>query len=247
MKQLGLIGYPLGHSFSKTYFSNKFQKEGITDYSYQLFPIEQISDLPDLLERHSELVGLNVTIPYKEQIIPYLDELDESAYKIGAVNVIKLVEGKKIGYNSDYYGFRKSLEKFLPETFKSKALILGTGGASKAVKFALEKMGITYRVVSRDVQKGMSYESLLKEPGLIQDFNLIINTTPLGTYPSVKEKPDLPYQQLNKNHFLYDLVYNPEETAFMKAGIAQGALVKNGYEMLVEQAEKAWEIWNKQK
>lgn len=245
MKQLGLIGYPLNHSFSKAYFSNKFQKEEITDFSYQLFPLEEITAFPALMESHPDLVGLNVTIPYKEQVIPYLDELDESASVIGAVNVIKIVEGKKTGYNSDYYGFRKSLENFLPDNFDRKALILGTGGASKAVKFALEKMEIGFQVVSRSSEKGLTYNSLLKEPELLDGFHLIINTTPLGTYPSVNEKPDLPFHQLNKNHFLYDLVYNPEETAFMKAGIAQGAKVKNGYEMLVEQAEKAWEIWNK--
>ncbi|GAA5040285.1 shikimate 5-dehydrogenase [Marivirga lumbricoides] len=244
MKLLGLIGYPLGHSFSKAYFSNKFLKEGLSDYDYQLFPLKDISEFPALLNAFPNLKGLNVTIPYKEKVIPYLDELDESAEKIGAVNVIKLDNGKKTGYNSDYYGFRKSLQDFLPQNFEGKALVLGTGGASKAINFALGTMELPFQVVSRDSTRGLSYQSLLNNPELLRHFHLIVNTTPLGTYPSVEEKPDLPYDRIGENHFLYDLVYNPEQTAFMKEGIARNASVKNGYEMLVEQAEKAWEIWN---
>ncbi|MBK6265806.1 shikimate dehydrogenase [Marivirga sp. S37H4] len=243
MKALGLIGYPLKHSFSKSYFTEKFRKESIKGFSYELFPLENIASFPELCKAQNPM-GLNVTIPYKEKIIPYLDELDSYARKIGAVNVIKFQNGKTIGYNTDCHGFKVSLQKLLPQAIKSNALILGTGGASKAVKFALDEMKIPSKFVSRHAEKGLTYEEIRKVPEILRENRIIINTTPLGTFPEIENKPDIPYEYLSTNHFLHDLVYNPEETSFMKAGKMQGAKVKNGYEMLVEQAEKAWEIWN---
>lgn len=242
MKTYGLIGYPLGHSFSGKYFSEKFQKENIQNCEYQLFPIEHIKEFEKL--KKQPLAGLNVTIPYKEQIIPYLDDLDKHAKTIGAVNVIQFQNGKTKGFNSDYYGFRDSLLKFLPKEFNSKALILGTGGASKAIKQALIDLAIPFKVVSRKKGFDFTYEDLNANPEIIQDYQLLINTTPLGTYPKVEEKPDLPYKFLTPKHYLYDLVYNPSETAFMKAGQEQSAQTINGLEMLILQAEKSWEIWN---
>jgi shikimate dehydrogenase len=243
LKILGLIGYPLTHSFSKKYFTKKFEKEGITNYAYELFPLKSIEEFREL-ERNEGIIGLNVTIPYKEQIVPFLDRLDESAAAIGAVNVIKIQNGEKIGFNSDYFGFKISLQRLIPENFTSKALILGTGGAAKAVQFTLEKLNIPYQLVSRDRGKGLTYQDLNENPDVIKENYLIINTTPLGTLPNVDEKPDIPYHLLSSAHYLHDLVYNPAETAFMRAGIQQGAKVKNGYDMLVEQANKAWEIWH---
>ncbi|HET8858599.1 shikimate dehydrogenase [Marivirga sp.] len=243
MKTYGLIGYPLDHSFSGKYFGEKFEKENIQNCEYRLFPLENIQGFVNLEKQ--KIAGLNVTIPYKEQIIPYLDELDSHAKAIGAVNVIQFINGKTKGYNSDYYGFKDSLSHFLPKDFKSKALILGTGGASKAIKQVLTDLSIPFKIVSRKVAFDFTYEELNAKPEIIQDFQLIINTTPLGTYPKVEEKPDLPYEALTENHYFYDLVYNPSETAFMKAGATNGAKTINGLEMLVGQAEKSWEIWNK--
>lgn len=243
MRQFGLIGFPLSHSFSKKYFTEKFQKEGISNASYELFPLEAVESLPQLLEQHPEVEGLNVTIPHKQAIIPLLDELDSSAEKVGAVNVIRISNGKKVGFNSDYYGFKASLEKFLTNSV-SKALVLGSGGASKAVCSALNDLKIEFQIVSRSAEKGTTYQYLYENPDVLRRHKLIINTTPLGTYPSIESKPDLPYEQLGQDHFLFDLVYNPSETAFMKEGIKVGASVINGYEMLVLQAEKSWEIWN---
>lgn len=243
MKTYGLIGYPLEHSFSAKFFAEKFKKEKIQDCEYRLFPIENIQAFEDL--RKQEIDGLNVTIPYKEQIIPYLDELDEHAEAIGAVNVIQFNNGKSKGFNSDYYGFKDSLLSFLPTEFNSKALILGTGGASKAIKKVLIDLSIPFKVASRKEGFDFTYDELNSKPEVLSDYHLIINTTPLGTYPNVEEKPDLPYEALTENHFLYDLVYNPSETAFMKAGQNQGAKTTNGLEMLIGQAEKSWEIWNR--
>lgn len=177
-------------------------------------------------------------------MIPYLDELDEHAKAIGAVNVIQFRCGKTKGYNSDYYGFKDSLISFLPKDFKSKALVLGTGGASKAIKQVLQDLSISFKVVSRKADFDFTYKELNGKPEILDDYHLIINTTPLGTYPKVEETPDLPYEAITENHFLYDLVYNPAETAFMKAGKVLGAKAINGLEMLVGQAEKSWEIWN---
>lgn len=243
MKTYGLIGYPLEHSFSGKYFAEKFEKENIQNCEYQLFPIENIQEFVNLKKQN--IAGLNVTIPYKEQVIPYLDELDEHANAIGAVNVIQIKNGKTKGYNSDYYGFKDSLLDFLPKDFNSKALVLGTGGASKAIKQVLVDLSISFNIVSRKDGFDFTYAELNERPAILDDFHLIINTTPLGTYPNVEEKPDIPYRALNNNHYLYDLVYNPSETAFMKAGQNQGAKTTNGLEMLIGQAEKSWEIWNR--
>jgi shikimate dehydrogenase len=247
MNLFGLIGYPLTHSFSKKYFTEKFEKEGIKDCKYDLFEIKDIQDFRSILKSNPELNGLNVTIPHKEAVMQFLDELDEPVKKIKAVNVIKIQNGKLKGYNSDYHGFRRSLENFLAEgkttTSEIKALVLGTGGASKAVKAALEDLNISYKTVSRNKgQADLTYSEIDKE--VIATYKLIINTTPLGMYPSLDASPDLPYDKMNKDYFLFDLVYNPEETLFMKKGKAQGARTKNGMEMLILQAEKAWSIWN---
>jgi shikimate dehydrogenase len=242
----GLIGYPLSHSFSKRYFTAKFEREGIEGCAYELFPLEEIGALPGLLERYPHLRGLNVTIPYKEQVIPYLDELDAGATAIGAVNTIKRAEGRLFGYNTDVHGFDQSLRGFLQETGAKpgqlQALVLGTGGSSKAVAFALRQLGIGFRFVSRSPGPGeLSYQDL--DAALIRQHGLIINTTPLGMSPQVESCPPLPYSALGPGHLLFDLVYNPALTTFLARGQAQGAAVKNGLEMLEMQAERAWEIW----
>ena len=247
MKKFGLIGYPLSHSFSKKYFSEKFEKEDIKDCQYELYPLASIEEMPGLLASEPELVGLNVTIPYKEQVIPFLDELDPKAEAIGAVNTIVIENGKLKGYNTDYYGFKDSLVKLVgTQAMPEKALILGTGGASKAVKATLVDLGIDFQFVSRSSAKGqLTYEDLSTSTHEhFKTSRLIINTTPLGTSPNVDQLPGLPYEQLTADHYLYDLVYNPLITAFMKKGIDAGCWVKNGLEMLHGQAEKAWEIWS---
>ncbi|WKK86096.1 shikimate dehydrogenase [Marivirga arenosa] len=243
MKTFGLIGYPLEHSFSGKYFAEKFEKGNIEDCEYRLFPLENIQEFENL--KKQEIAGLNVTIPYKEQIIPFLDKLDEHAAAIGAVNVVQFKDGETKGFNSDYFGFKNSLLKFLPTDFNSKALILGSGGASKAIKKVLEDINIPFSVVSRKEGYDLTYTDLNQNPEIIKENKLIINTTPLGTYPDIENKPSIPYTLLTEDHNLYDLVYNPAETAFMKAGKKQGAQVLNGLEMLIGQAEKSWEIWNK--
>jgi shikimate dehydrogenase len=243
MKTFGLIGFPLTHSFSGKYFTEKFEKENIQNCEYRLFPIENIQEFEGLKKQN--IAGLNVTIPYKEQIIPFLDELDEHAKAIGAVNVIQFNNGKTKGYNSDYYGFKDSLLDFLPKNFNSKALILGTGGASKAIKQVFIDLSIPFKMVSRNAGFDFTYYELNTQPEILQEFHLLINTTPLGTFPKVEEKADIPYHALTQNHYLYDLVYNPSETAFMKEGENQRAKVINGLEMLIGQAEKSWEVWNK--
>lgn len=246
MRQFGLIGYPISHSFSKKYFSEKFIREGIKDAYYELFPLPDIALFPILVSRKQYLSGLNVTIPHKEAVIPFLDELHEAAQRIGAVNVIKVeADGQLIGYNSDYYGFKLSLEKQIKihNIEHTQALVLGTGGASKAVKAALEDLGISFREVSRQAKDGVwAYEDITAEA--LQTHTLIVNTTPLGMYPNTETCPPLPYEQLTPRHLLFDLVYNPTETLFMQKGQTAGAHVANGLEMLHLQAEKAWEIWN---
>lgn len=238
----GLIGYPLSHSFSKGYFAEKFKKENIHDAHYEVFPIPDITLFPDLVHRSHNLRGLNVTIPYKEQVIPYLDALDPEAEAIGAVNTIKIEHGKTTGYNSDVWGFEKSLLPQL-QPYHLHALILGTGGASKAVAFVLDKLGITYRYVSRNAtEEILGYAQLT--PELIAEHKLIVNCSPLGMYPNVEACPDIPYAAITEHHLLYDLIYNPEETRFLQQGKAQGAATKNGLEMLVLQAERSWQIWN---
>ncbi|WP_142686025.1 shikimate dehydrogenase family protein [Chitinophaga polysaccharea] len=242
MKIYGLIGYPLSHSFSKGFFKEKFEKENISGCVYDNFPIPGISEFTSLLEQHPQLHGLNVTIPYKEAVIPFLDELSDAAAQIGAVNCIHFKNGKKTGYNTDVIGFTKSLQPLL-QPHHQKALVLGTGGAAKAIMYALEQLGITYTVVSRQPVNGaVSYESLTRQ--VMEDHTVIVNTTPLGMYPKTGTFPEIPYQYITSRHLLYDLVYNPAETAFLQRGAAQGAAIKNGYEMLILQAEASWEIWN---
>lgn len=245
MKNLyGLIGYRLSHSFSKQYFSNKFEREHIEDSSYELFELEDIQEFPKVVEQHPDIRGMNVTIPYKQQVMRYLDSLDGSAKLVGAVNTIKFEGSKRIGFNTDYYGFKESLENWLGAAQVKKALILGTGGASRAVKCTLHALEIEFLMISRESSEhAISYEEL-KEKHHLKDFPLIINTTPLGMSPNVDTYPDIAYEQLSSAHYCYDLVYNPEVTLFMKKSEERGALVKNGLEMLHLQAEKSWEIWN---
>ncbi len=248
MPLYGLIGYPLSHSFSQRYFTEKFAREGIADAEYQLFPLEDITALPALLAAHPGLRGLNVTIPHKRAVLFYLNGLDESAQKVGAVNVIRITDkGKRLGFNTDYYGFKQSLSNLYQEQFGNngsavQALVLGTGGASKAVQAALRELGIAFRLVSREPQAvDLSYDRL--DADILRNRRLIINTTPLGMYPNVDKKPPLPYEHLTPHHLCYDLVYNPEETAFMRTSREAGAKTKNGLEMLHLQAEAAWQIW----
>lgn len=247
MRKFGLIGYPLSHSFSKKYFTDKFEKEEISDAEYELFPITSIDQLPQLIKDNPELMGLNVTIPYKEQVLQLLDAIDPKAQEIGAVNTIKIEGGKLKGYNTDYHGFKDSLTKFIGSRQMPKmALILGTGGASKAVKATLEDLGIQHQFVSRKPENGqLTYQEISSSHNHLVESSLIINTTPLGMSPEQDSLPDLPYDQLTENHFLYDLVYNPLKTAFMQKGIEAKCWIKNGLEMLHGQAEKSWEIWNK--
>ena len=251
MKLLGLIGYPLSHSFSKKYFTQKFENEGLThDWEYELFPIESIEQLPDLLRGHPDFVGLNVTIPYKESVMYWLDELDQTAETIGAVNCIKIIDGKLKGYNTDYYGFQKSLLGLISPSgsvdkgsLNIKALILGTGGSAKAVAYALKELKIPYQYVSRHKSAhGLTYADLNET--IMASHQLIVNCSPLGMSPNTEGCPAIPYECLGNQHFMYDLIYNPEETTFLKRGKERGASVKNGLDMLHFQAEKGWEIWN---
>ncbi|MFK7757913.1 MAG: shikimate dehydrogenase [Flavobacteriales bacterium] len=242
-KLYGLIGKRLDYSFSETYFAEKFSKLGLENHSYKNFELNQISELEALISSQKELCGLNVTVPYKEAVMPYLDALDEVAAAIGAVNTIVFKEGKLVGSNSDTYGFQRSLAAML-KPHHERALILGTGGASKAIAYTLKKMGIDYRHVSRTPEEGeLAYSDL--NDLVVRHFPLIINTTPLGTFPDVEDCPDIPYAHLSERNLLYDLTYNPEVTAFLKEGEAQGAATLNGYRMLVLQAERSWELWNK--
>lgn len=244
MKTYGLIGFRLSHSFSKKYFTEKFLREGIQDCVYENFQLDTVKEFSALLHTDANLKGFNVTIPYKEEIIPFLTDLDPAAKEIGAVNVIKVNDdGKLIGYNSDYYGFKNSLEGFISKDVFHKALVLGTGGAAKAVVTALRHMGIPYMYVSRHKNPyNLSYEELNEHT--MNEYTIIVNTSPLGMYPDVDSFPAIPYEFLSSKHYLYDLVYNPKETVFMKKGIEHGAHVMNGLPMLIGQAEKAWEIWN---
>jgi shikimate dehydrogenase len=242
MRLFGLIGFPLSHSFSKKFFTEKFEKEGLDDCRYELFPIESINQLEDVVRKHPELAGLNITIPYKEQVLSFLDEKDDAVKKIKACNCIVIKDGKWKGYNTDVLGFERSLrEKLGPN--HTKALILGTGGAAKAVEFVLTRLKIPSRYVSRTPSgDNYSYEQLTSS--VIADYPLIVNTTPLGMYPSVNEAPQLPYEALTSRHYLFDLVYNPEKSLFLQKGEQQGATINNGYQMLVIQAEESWKIWN---
>lgn len=237
MRQFGLIGYPIKHSFSPGYFKDKFKIEKIADARYDLYPLEQI----ELFEELKGLQGLNVTIPYKEAVIPFLDELSLEAKEIGAVNTIKFSDGRKVGFNTDSYGFKYSLQPLIEGKKVAHALVLGTGGAAKAVWYVLEKLKIPFYKVSRS-SGDILYQDI--DESLLKKNLLIVNTTPLGMAPNIQQCPDLPYKAIGPDHILYDLVYNPEKTLFLIKGAAQGATIKNGLEMLQLQADKAWQIWN---
>lgn len=241
MRQFGLTGFPLGHSFSKRYFTDKFGKEGLA-CRYDNFEIESIDLLPKVLTDNPNLEGLNVTIPYKEQVIPYLDSISAEAAEIGAVNCIKITDGKLRGYNTDALGAGQTIDT-LTKTKPVKALVLGTGGASKAVRYALRVRDIPFITVSRRRSDStIAYEDLTDD--IMASHLLIINTTPLGMFPKTDAAPDIPYDALSKRHMLFDLVYNPAETLFLKRGAEHGAHTVCGGDMLVAQAEKSWEIWN---
>lgn len=245
MDRYGLIGYPLGHSFSVSYFNEKFEDEHI-DATYSNFEIPDISNLQEILDTNPDLKGLNVTIPYKEKVMEYLDDVSPVAKAIGAVNVIRIIHrGKKTyleGFNSDVIGFTKSIEPLL-EPNQKKALILGTGGASKAVHYALASLGLTVKIVSRTPKADMlTYDEVT--PNVIKEYNVIVNCTPVGMYPHADECPILPYEAMDNRTLLYDLIYNPDETLFLQKGKAMGATVKNGLEMLLLQAFASWEFWN---
>ncbi|WP_299435549.1 shikimate dehydrogenase [uncultured Maribacter sp.] len=240
--KFGLVGKNISYSFSRGYFSGKFKNMGLHNYSYGNFDIENIEEFSKIIQKPEAIHGFNVTIPYKEAVIPFLNSLDADAKKIGAVNTIKITpEGLK-GFNTDTYGFKHTI---LPHLKKhhTKALILGTGGASKAVAFVFKELGIAYTFVSRNSgENKLSYQELTKT--VLQEYTVIVNCTPLGTHPNITEKPALPYNYITKEHLLFDLIYNPEKTAFLLAGKAQGASICNGQKMLELQAEKSWEIWN---
>lgn len=240
--RFGLIGRNISYSFSKTYFNNKFKALNLPDFSYENFDLPSLEEFPALIKMHNTLRGLNVTIPYKEEIIPFLDILDEKAKHIGAINTVKFTKDGLKGFNTDVYGFKKSIQPFLKESHK-KALILGTGGASKAVSFVLKELGISYKYVSRNpIGDQIGYSALNKE--IISTHTVIINCTPLGTFPNIESRPDIPYELLTSNHLLFDLIYNPEKTSFLLSGEQKGAIICNGAKMLELQAEKAWQIWN---
>lgn len=260
MKKYGLIGHPLSHSFSKQYFTEKFDKENIADTAYDLYPIDDIEQLDELLKKHSNLCGLNVTVPHKVSVIPHLDWMSEYAKEIGAVNCIRIVAESPVaaafsgevgiqdhefmleGFNTDAYGFEMSLKPLL-KSHHNRALILGDGGAARAVKYILSTLNISYKSVTRrPAEHHITFSELT--PAQVASHSLIINTTPVGMAPHVNECPDIPYEAITGDHLLYDLIYNPEETLFLKKGAERGATIKNGYEMLILQAEKSWEIWN---
>jgi shikimate dehydrogenase len=244
-KLFGLIGKDISYSFSRTYFTEKFRNLGLNGFRYVNFDLRSIGEFNEVIAPQlDDIGGLNVTIPYKEQIIPFLDEVDQEALKIGAVNTIKILpDGRLRGYNTDVYGFEASLSRSLAPRHKA-ALVLGTGGASKAVAFVLDKLGLSYRFVSRNQngQDVLSYADL--DEMTIQNHLVIVNCTPLGTYPDVDKKPDLPYAHLGPDHLLFDLIYNPAKTAFLREGEKRGAKILNGSEMLEKQADRAWAIWN---
>lgn len=238
----GLIGKTLTHSFSKKYFSQKFLEESLSYCSYNNYELKHINHFPALIKNTISLKGLNVTIPYKTEIIQYLDELDEASKKIGAVNTVKFYDNKLLGFNTDVIGFENSIKPLLKE-HHTKALILGTGGAAKAVEFVFEKMGILYLSVSRSKKdNSITYQNLNET--ILDQYSIIINTTPLGMFPNIESCPAIPYEYIGENHLLYDLVYNPDITTFLKMGKERGTDIKNGLEMLQLQAEASWEIWN---
>ena len=244
-KLYGLLGKNISYSFSRGYFSEKFKTLGYTNHNYVNFDLQHIDELAEVLKKDKETIsGINVTIPYKEEVMQYLNSIDEDAKNIGAVNTLKFLEDGSIkGFNTDYYGFKNSIQPLM-EKHHTKALILGSGGASKAIAYAFEKMGVDYKFVSRSKKSVdfLTYQELNKE--IIEDYTIIVDSTPLGTYPDVETRPDIPYEYLSDKHLLYDLTYNPEVTTFLRLGKEKGATIKNGYQMLELQAEKSWEIWN---
>ncbi len=241
MNTYGLIGKNISYSFSERYFSEKFKRESIPNSIYKTFDLQAIEEFKTLLQNTPALCGLNVTIPYKEVVIPFLDELSPEAKEIKAVNVIQFQKNKLIGHNSDCYGFEESFKEDR-QPHHQKALILGTGGASKAIQYVFRKNAISFQIVSRKAsEKTISYEQLNHD--IMANYHIIVNCTPLGTYPATDQKPPIPYSLLTPHHYLYDLVYNPSQTLFLKEGLNKGATVKNGLKMLELQAEKAWEIW----
>ncbi|GGW66291.1 shikimate dehydrogenase [Winogradskyella epiphytica] len=239
----GLVGRNISYSFSRRYFTNKFQNESLP-YAYVNFDIQSINDLKEIVNSTPNLKGLNVTIPYKEEVIPLLNKLNKKAKKIGAVNTIKITKNKKLkGYNTDYFGFKNSLKPYL-KSHHTRALILGTGGASKAIAYGLQRLGIGFDFVSRSNKKDIKFLYSELTEAIISEYTIIINCTPIGTFPNVDACPDLPYNAITKDHILFDLIYNPEQTKFLKNGHQKGAITINGEEMLRLQAEKAWKIWN---
>ncbi len=244
-KIFGLIGSTVSHSFSKSYFDEKFFREGLRDYHYELFPLGKIQDIQTLIKENEGLCGLNVTLPYKEQVLKYLHEIDPAAQKIGAVNVIRVQKGKLKGYNTDSDAFFETIEKWLPKDKSYKALVLGSGGSSKAVRQALTKLGVEHKIVSREKEKGdYSYEDINNNPKEIAESLLVINTTPMGMHPNTDALPPFDPEHLTKDHYVYDLIYNPARTQFLQKAEMRGATIKNGLEMLHVQAEKSWQIWN---
>lgn len=242
--KFGLLGKNISYSFSRKYFSKKFKSLGLDNFKYSNLDIPEIEEFPFLLyHREDEYQGINVTIPYKESVMRYMHEIDEDAKAIGAVNTIKITDDNKLfGYNTDFYGFQKSIEPFIKKHHK-KALILGTGGASKAIAYALKKMNIEYKFVSRKVDENMFLYSMLNKQ-ILEEYTVIINCSPVGTFPDVEESPNIPFEFITDKHLLFDLIYNPEQSKFLREGLKQGAAIKNGFEMLQLQAEKSWEIWN---
>lgn len=241
MRKFGLIGLPLTHSFSKQFFTEKFEKEQITDCQYENYPLEKIEDLPALLAANRDIVGLNVTIPYKREVIPFLTDVAPAVKKTGACNCIRIDGKKRVGYNTDVIGFHLSMMPHL-RVQHQRALILGTGGASAAVEFVLEQIAMPYMLVSRNPgTNSIGYDQLNED--LMESHTLIVNTTPLGTFPAVETYPPIPYEYVTDQHFLYDMVYNPAETIFLQRGREKGATVLNGMDMLIGQANASWDIW----
>jgi shikimate dehydrogenase len=241
-RRFGLIGKTLKHSFSKNYFTQKFKENNIRDCSYETFELQSIDEFPVLFQTYPDIAGLNITIPYKEDVVKFLDEKNDIVKEIEACNCIKVVEGKLHGFNTDVIGFKNSLQPKL-EQQHTKALILGSGGAAKAVQYALKELEIEFMIVSRRKEfNELGYEDIDDE--ILKQYKLIINTTPLGMFPNINDDPPIPYHYITSEHFLFDLIYNPGKTKFLQQGEKQGAQIANGYEMLILQAEESWRIWN---
>lgn len=243
MRRFGLIGYPLSHSFSQKYFTEKFQRENIAGCVYDNFPLKDIAELPAVLAQYPDLAGLNITIPYKEKVIPFLHRQEAVVEMIGACNCIRIENGQLTGHNTDITGFERSLQQYLLSSH-TKALVLGTGGAARAVHYVLNKLGITFIEVSRTPREAGQISYQQADKTIVAGHTLIINTTPKGMYPQVDECPELPYEAISPQHYLFDLIYNPAKTLFLQKGEERGAIIKNGMDMLVIQAEESWRIWN---